>query len=204
MRHSGSSARGNTRLALQDAIYQKITSGQPVKPSQLTVDEVLKGKQDCRLIQVTATLLDRASRGSERYLILQEANQIFQADLKQTEGADAFAGLANGSRVSVTGVCKIDPSEWQAGEDWRAKAFQVELRSAADIVVLRSPPWWTLKKLLWIAGGLGFVAFTAFGWVMVLHRQVAERTRQLEKQIQERQRAERCREIEQETRPRRP
>ena len=98
----------------------------------------------------------------------------------------------------MTGVCKIDPSEWQAGEDWRAKAFQIELRSPADIVVLQSPPWWTLKRLLWIAGGLGFAAMAAFGWVVVLRRQVAERTRQLEKQIQERQRAERFREIEQE------
>jgi signal transduction histidine kinase len=85
-----------------------------------------------------------------------------------------------------------------AGEDWRAKSFQVELRSAADIVVLQSPPWWTLKKVLWIAGGLGFVALAAFGWVGVLRRQVTERTRQLETQIQERQRAERWREIEQE------
>ena len=67
-----------------------------------------------------------------------------------------------------------------------------------DILVLQSPPWWTLKKLLWIAGGLGFVALAAFGWAVVLRRQVAERTRQLEKHIQERQRAERWREIEQE------
>jgi len=40
------------------------------------------------------------------------------------------------------------------------------------------------------------VSLAAFGWVMVLQRQVAERSRQLETQIQERQRAERRREIE--------
>jgi signal transduction histidine kinase len=95
-------------------------------------------------------------------------------------------------------VCRIEPGQWQAGEGWRAKAFRVQLRTAKDIEVLRSPSWWTLKKVLWIAGVLGLVALAAFGWVMVLRRQVVERTRQLETQIQERQRAERQREIEQE------
>jgi signal transduction histidine kinase len=164
----------------------------------VTLNEALEGKHDCRLIQVTAKLLDRALHGSDRYLILQDGDFIFHAYLTQAEGSDAFAGLENGSRVSVTGVCRIEPGEWRAGEDWRAKSFRVELRAATDIVVLQSPPWWTLKRLLWIAGGLGFVALAAFGWAVVLRRQVAERTRQLERQIQERQRAERWREIEQE------
>jgi len=194
----GFASQGEYTPILQDAVFQKISSGPPIEPSRVTLNEALKGKHDCRLISVTARLLDRALHGSERYLILQDDDFIFHAYLKPAEGQDAFAGLENGSRVSVTGVCKIDPSEWQAGEDWRAKAFQIELRSPADIVVLQSPPWWTLKRLLWIAGGLGFAAMAAFGWVVVLRRQVAERTRQLEKQIQERQRAERFREIEQE------
>ena len=191
-------SQGNYTPILQDAIFRKISSGQPLPPSVVTLNEVLKGKHDCRLIQVTAKLLDRALHGSEKYLILQDGDFIFHANLEPAEGPDAFARLENGSRVSVTGVCKIDPGEWQAGEDWRAKSFRVELRSTADIVVLESPPWWTLKKLLWIAAGLGLVALAAFGWAMVLRRQVAERSRQLETQIQERQRAERGREIEQE------
>ncbi len=191
-------SQGEYTPNLQDAIFRKISSGQPLEPSHVTPDEALKGKHDCQLICVTAKLLDRASHGSERYLILQDGDFIFYAFLNPAVNQDAFVGLASGSRVSVTGVCKIDPGEWQAGEDWRAKSFRVELRSAADIVVLQSPPWWTLKRLLWIASGLGFVALAAFGWVAVLRRKVVERTRQLETQIQERQRAERWREIEQE------
>ena len=190
--------QGEYTPALQDAVSRKISAGEPILPARVTPDEALKGKHDCRLIQVAARLLDRAGHDSERYLILQDRDFIFYAYLRQTNGLDHFAGLANGSRVSVTGVCRIDPGEWQAGDDWRAKAFRVQLRSVADIVVLEAPPWWTLEKLLWIAGALGFVTLAAFSWVMVLHRQVAERTLQLELQIQERQRAERQRAIEQE------
>ena len=191
-------SQGEYTPKMQDTIYRKVASGAPVTPSAVTVSEALTGQYDCRLIQVTARLLDRALHGSERYLILQDSGALFNAYLRQPDGADAFAGLPNGSRVQVTGVCKIDPGEWQAGEEWRAKSFQVELRSASDVAVLQSPPWWTLQKMLWTAGGLGFAALASFGWVMVLRRKVAERTRQLEMQIHERQRAERWREIEQE------
>jgi signal transduction histidine kinase len=191
-------SQGNYTPILQDAIFRKISSGQPVRPSRVTVDEALKGNHDCRLIQFTALLLDRALHGSERYLILQNDDFIFHAYLKQAEGSDAFVSLENGSRVSVTGVCQIDPGEWKAGEAWRAKGFSIELRSADDVVLLESPPWWTLRKVFWMAGALGFAALAAFCWVAVLHRQVAERSQQLEIQIHERQRAERRREIEQE------
>lgn len=194
----GFASQGEYTPILQDASFRMLASGTPLAAANITINEALKGKYDSRLITLKAKLLDRALHGSERYLILQEGGLVFQADLKSAEGLDVFAGLANGSQVAVTGVCKIDPGEWQAGEEWRAKSFRVELRSAADVVVLQSPPWWTLKKLLWIAGGLGLIALAAFGWVMVLRRQVAERSRQLEMQIQERQRAERGREIEQE------
>ncbi len=187
---------GEYTPVLQDAIYRKVSSGPPPAAAQVTPDEALKGKHDCRLIQVSARLLDRAQYGAERYLILQDGDTVFQAHLKEPPGQDSLASFANGSRVAVTGVCRIVPGDWWAGEDWRAKSFRVQLRSPADVVVLQLPPWWTLKKVLWIAGALGFVALAAFSWVMVLRRQVVERTRQLETQIQKRQRAERQRLIE--------
>lgn len=191
-------SQGEYTPVLQDAVYRKISSGPAPAPARVTLDEALKGKHDSRLIEVSAKLLDRALQGSERYLILQEGDAIFHAYLKQTEGQDSFGGFENGSRVAITGVCKIDPGDWWAGEDWRAKSLRLQLRTVADVVLLEAPPWWTLRRVLWIAGALGLVALAAFGWVMVLRRQVVERTRQLETQIQERQRAERQRAIEQE------
>jgi signal transduction histidine kinase len=191
-------SQGEYSPLLQDAIFQKISSGQPATPAVLTPNEVLKGNHDDRLIQLTAQVLDHTQNGSEQYLILQSDGFVFHAYLKRSEGKDAFVSLANGSLVAVTGVCQIDPGEWQAGEAWRAKGFNIKLRSRSDVVLLKYPSWWTLRKVLWMTGVLGFAALAAFGWVAVLHRQVAERTRQLEIQIQERQRADRRREIEQE------
>ena len=190
--------QGDYTPLLQDAVYRKISAGTPLPPIRLTMDQALKGDHDCQLIQVSARLIDRTQHGKEKFLILQEGNFIFQASLRQAAGQDDFALLANGSRVAVTGVCRVEPGEWLAGENWRAKSFSILLRSPDDVLVLASPPWWTLKKTLWVAGTLAFATLAAFGWVAVLRRQVAERTRELEIQSQKRLVAERRREIEQE------
>jgi signal transduction histidine kinase len=190
--------QGEYTPALQDAIYRKLRSGPPLKPATLSINEALKGMHDCQLIRVSARLLDRGLHGAERRLILQDDDFTFNVHLQSTDGQDVFGQLQNGSRLSVVGVCRIDPGEWEAGEDWRARALRIELRSPSDIVLLAAPPWWTLRKVLWMAGALGLVSLAAIGWVAVLHRQVAERTRELEAEIQERQRAERRREVEQE------
>jgi signal transduction histidine kinase len=191
-------SQGDYTPVLQDGVYRKISSSEPPPPAEIAPDEALTGNHDCQLIQVSARLVDRAAHGSEQYLVLQESNLIFQATLKHPNGRDDFAFLENGSRISVTGVCRIEPGEWKAGDNWRAKSFSVQLRSPADVRLLQAPPWWTLKRVLWIAGALGFVTLAAFVWVAVLRRRVAERTRELEVQIQKRQLAERTREIEQE------
>ena len=191
-------SQGEYTPFLEDAVYRKTASGPPLEPESVEPAEALKGKHDCRLIQVAGRVLDQARKGAQRYLVLQEGDFIFHAYLPDGDGAKSLGSLANGSLVSVTGVCRIDPGEWQAGEDWRARGFRVELRSAADVTVLKTPPWWTLKRVLWMAGALGLISLAALGWVAVLRRQVAERTRELSIQIQQRQEAERQRQFEQE------
>ena len=183
---------------LEDAIYRRISAGSDVSPVELTTDEALKGEHDCELIRVSARLIDRTQHGGEEFMVLQDSNCIFQASFKEREGSNDFVLPANGSRVAVTGVCRIDPGHWEAGANWRARSFSVQLRSPADVLVMESPSWWTLKKMLWIAGILTCAVLAALSWVAILRRQVVERTRELEVQIQQRQLAERRREIEQE------
>lgn len=191
-------AQGEYTPVLQDAVYRKVASASPPEPAKLTVDEALKGKHDCRLIRVSGRLLNSTLNGSERTLILQEDNSIFHAYLRLSDGRDALAQLQTGSHIAITGICRIEPGEWLAGENWRAKSFRLQMRSAADVQLIEAPSWWTLSRVLWMAGVAGVVALGAFGWVGVLRQQVTDRTRELETEIQVRQRAERRREIEEE------
>ncbi len=195
----GFPAKGEYTPVLQDATYRKVGSGEAPAPQELSLDEALAGAHDCRLVRMTGKLLEHTQRGREQFIVLEKNGFIFYAYLAQEEGRTGFSRAEAGSEVAVEGICLIERgSSWRAGESWRAKSFRILLRSPRDVVILRSPPWLNVRRMLWMAGALGFIALAASAWVAVLHRQVAERTRQLEAQIQERQRAERRREIEQE------
>jgi signal transduction histidine kinase len=191
-------SQGDYTPFLQDAVFQKIAASTQSSPVNVNADGALTGNFDCELVRTSARLIDRTRTGAEEFLLLQDGNVIFQASLKTTNTFDSFASVANGSLIALTGICRIDPGEWTAGPGWRAKAFNILLRSPSDVVVVTPPPWWTLRRLLWSVGVLVLVALAAFGWVAILQRKVSERTRELSEQIQHREIAERRREIEQE------
>src|SRR6185312_3341355 len=113
----------------------------------------------------------------EQLVVLQAGGIIFNAYIEGKEGGTGFAYLEKGSKVAVTGVCLIEPGkDWHAGEDWRAKSFHVLLRSAGDVFVLQSPPWWTLERLLWMVGVLVLVVMLALAWVVILGNRVRAQT----------------------------
>lgn len=180
----GFPAQGDYTPMLQDAFFRKVGSGPPPPPDLVTADEALTGKHDCRLVQITATVLDRTHNTLEQFLVLQSGGFIFNAYLQPTGPGTDFAYLENGSKVAVTGVCRIEVgTEWHVGPDWRAKSLRILLRSPGDILVLRKPPWWNLEKMLWATGALGLVVLTALAWVGVLRRRVHEQTAIIRRQL---------------------
>lgn len=180
----GFPTKGDYTPMLQNAIYRKIASGTLPIPDQISADEALNGAYDCRLVQLKATLLDRAQNGKETFLVLQAGGIVFQAYVKWQGHSVDYDNLRNGSKVSVTGVCLINPGEnWYAAEAWRAESFRILLRSPKDIIVLESPSWWTLKKLLWAVGFLVAFVLIAFSWVVVLDRRVQRQTRVINEKL---------------------
>jgi PAS domain S-box-containing protein len=173
----GFPAKGEYTPVLQDVVYRKIGSGTPVKPATIGLDEALAGTFDCRLVRVTAKLLEHTQRGREQFMVLQKDNFIFQAFLAQEAGGPGFTSAQTGSEVEVTGICLIERgSSWRAGEGWRAKSFRILLRSPGDVAIVRSPPWWNVQRVLWMAAALGFIALAASAWVAVLRRRVQQQT----------------------------
>ena len=173
----GFPAKGEYTPVLQDAVYRKVGSGAPVKPATIGLDEALAGTYDCRLVRITAKLLEHTKRGREQFMVLQKDDFIFQAFLAQEAGSTGFNPAQIGSEIAVTGICLIERgSSWRAGEGWRAKSFRILLRSPADVAILRSPPWWNMRRVLWMAAALGMIALAASAWVAVLRRRVQQQT----------------------------
>jgi len=179
----GFPAKGEYTPVLQDAIYRKVGEGVPPVPVTLDVDEVLAGTNDCGLIQISANLLERTERGRERFLVLEKDGFIFNAFLGQDIGSGmGFAPMRNGSEVSVAGICLIERgANWRAGQTWRANSFRLLLRSPADVVVQKTPPWWVQWGVERIIGILVVIILAALFWISILHRRIeANRQKKVE------------------------
>jgi signal transduction histidine kinase len=181
----GFPTQGEYTPMLQDSIFRKVGSGPAPVPEELTGDEALKATHDCRLVRIKATVVERARKSQEEFLVLDSGGVLFQAYLERKPRGTDLAYVQNGSYVAATGVCLIEKgSEWFAGEAWRAKAFHVLLRSAGDLAVLKQPPWWTLKRLSVAFGVLTGVVLLAFAWVVVLRRRVGKQTQIIAQRLQ--------------------
>ena len=182
----GFPSKGEYGPVLQNATYRWLAHGPVLPPDVITPVEALAGTHDCRLVQIHATLLDRALHSKDPFLVLQAGDAVFHAYLKGDALDIDLARLENGSKVAVTGVCVIDDlgGEWHSGTDWRAASFRLLLRFPGDVVVLAQPPWWNFKKMMWAMGILGLVVCSALAWVGILRRRVQKQTAIIRQRLQ--------------------
>ncbi|NOS69776.1 MAG: PAS domain S-box protein [Verrucomicrobia bacterium] len=177
--------KGEYTPILQDAVWHKVGSGPSLVPVFIQPDEALGGLQDSRLVAIEGRLLDHAHNNNESVLLLEDADRIFSAHLESSESRPALMKLQTGSRLRLTGVCRIEVGDqWQAGPTWRAKSFRILLRSADDVAVIKLPPWWTLTRLLWAVGILVAAVLAALIWGTQLRRKVSKQTTIIRRQLE--------------------
>jgi diguanylate cyclase (GGDEF)-like protein len=118
--------------------------------------------------------------------LIQSDGHLFSATLRHrsSNAADPLDHAARpsiGSRVRITGVCFVD-----AGSHWRDRLwFDLRMRSLNDVVVLRPPSWWTVKRMAYILTALSAVILVAVAWVGMLDRRLRKQSAILARQSQE-------------------
>jgi PAS domain S-box-containing protein len=181
----GFPAKGEYTPVLQDSAYRKVGAGSAPGPVSINLDEALSGAYDCRLVRMEAKLLEHTQRGREQFITLERDGFIFNAFLGTEDLGSGLVEAVPGSELAITGICLIERgSSWRAGETWRAKSFRILLRSPGDLRVLRSPPWWNARRVLWIAGVFAGLTIAASAWVAVLRRRVAQQTEIIRQRLQ--------------------
>ncbi len=179
---------------LREAVVRRLQPAELPKPRKLDANKLVRDEYDSKLVQFDGVLQGVSKKASEIVLEMQSGWHRFTAVVNDPSGFDE--SLSPGSRLELTGVYA-----GQGGNrvlDRSIDSFQLLLNSGFDIRILSRPPWWTLKHLLTLVGLLLGVLLAALIWIKQLHRQVAERTLQLEAQIGERQRVEQQHAVEQE------
>lgn len=141
--------------------------------------EKLVGLHDGQLVSVTATLADAFKTEGGTVLVLQDGKRTLQTHLPETVVAPQA-----GSRVRITAICRVETTQPGSGFSSKAGVVSLRARSAEDIVVLESPPWWTVRRLGAILAALGAVTLLAGLWIVVLRVQVRRQTTALRHRIE--------------------
>ena len=90
---------------------------------------------------------------------------------------EAASKIEIGSEIEITGRCLIETGEWSPCNIFpRASSFAIVIRSADDIRIIRTPPWWTPGRFLCSIAILLVVLTAIVLWNLSLHIIVRRRT----------------------------
>jgi signal transduction histidine kinase len=182
---TGFPAVGQYVPVLEDAVVQRLGHGAPPQPINATINQVMSDDYDGGLVRLRGRLMNRAQRGDEQVLVLEAENVILSARLDTANWTPRFNDLQIGSELELTGVCLPQPMEnWNPSISTHPESFQLLLRSADDVEVMRNPPWWTLSRLLWMLGIMTVILLAGFAWVFVLNRRVRHQTAIIQQKLQ--------------------
>ncbi|MCU0788130.1 MAG: PA14 domain-containing protein, partial [Verrucomicrobia bacterium] len=145
---------------------------------------------DAIRVQTEARLIGIHHAGPDWVLELQTGLRACRALVKTS--MDLAAAFPLGSRLRVSGVYAALESERRDDRP----GFELLLNSDADIQLLQRPPWWNLRRLLFIVATLVLTLTAAAIWISQLRRKVEQRTALLEREHARREHAERQRAVE--------
>lgn len=164
--------RDNERV-IQARQVTRLGGGTPPAPRRATLDEAISGRYEGELITVTERVegVDASKSRDTLYLGKGPTGQAYYFRL-HNEPQSIFAHLADGTVVAVTGISMPSPRSSTAGH-------RIRLRSAADVVVVRLPPWFRTRTLKVAAGVAVLVAGLIAGWIVALRGAIRRRTSEI-------------------------
>ncbi len=124
---------------------------------------------------------DHTVSGNRITLLCRFGGGLIEAKLPY--GVDVPDGVKAGAMVRMSGLCHVFKDDWRP---WRRdrKGFWLQLRSPADIAVLKKAPWWTTARLLWVCGIALGSSMLFLAWVVLLRKTVEKQTSIIGAQIE--------------------
>ncbi|MGO9270754.1 MAG: PAS domain S-box protein, partial [Terriglobia bacterium] len=171
--------RGEYTPVMRDAVFRRIGVRSPPQPAKMSVKQALQGDHDADLVRLSARLLNRTNREGQEVLELQEEDTTFRAEMEKQNGSPPLDSLRPGSLLELTGIRRIEVDENRV-----PRAFSLLLRSPGDVVVLKRPPWWSVRKVLAALAMLMAAVVAVLGWVAVLRRRVRSQTELIRQRLE--------------------
>jgi signal transduction histidine kinase/CheY-like chemotaxis protein len=177
--------REGARTVLRDSLYRKIGSGTPPAPVRLSDPSRFAAGLDAQLASATGTLVDTLREPARTRMTLQSGSTFFEAVLDHPGGVPGLREFTPGTVLEVTGIYQADFDDAR-----QLRGFRLQLRSPADVALVRAPHLWTVARALTVAGILGLLTLASVVWVTALRRRVRLQTGQLREQMEQQARLE--------------
>ncbi len=157
---------------VEDASYRKVGTGPLPVPIVDTAPHLIEGWHDGDLVTTSAELVDIVKNRRGWRLTLREGNVYYEAELDHPDGRKEPADLHIGSQVRVTGICSVLSTD----DAHTPHSFSLLMRSLNDVVVLKSPSWWTLTNTVRLMLLISVLLLGAMAWGVTLRRRVEKQT----------------------------
>jgi signal transduction histidine kinase/ActR/RegA family two-component response regulator len=172
---------------LTHAIYQATGYQKPVGAVAVTADEALRGNHDAQLIELRGQLIGHDYSASDPNIVLSSGNSVFSAVLPAESGA-RLPPWKEGTTFEIAGVCSVKASSLALapGAGFSVpESFHILLRSPEDVVVIKTPSWWTPAHAVAMLGVAAVFALVVLAWVFVLRKRVQDQTHTIRQQLEE-------------------
>ena len=114
---------------------------------------------------------------------------MFSAVLPAQSPEQRLPAWKKGTTFKIVGICSVKDGTDRAGTAGDgfsiAASFRILLRSPQDVVVIKSPSWWTPSHAIAMLGAGTMFILMVLTWVFVLRKRVNEQTDTIRQQLQE-------------------
>jgi signal transduction histidine kinase/CheY-like chemotaxis protein len=175
--------------SLSRATYRATGVQQPVSAVAVTADQALRGNHDAGLVELKGQLIGQDDSASDPNIVLSSGNYVFSAVLPAQSGAQRLVPWAKGTTFKIVGICSVKGGADKAGTPGEGfsvpETFRILLRSPQDVVVIKSPSWWTPAHAIAMLGVVAVLTLVVLAWVSVLRKRVQEQIHTIQQQLKE-------------------
>jgi signal transduction histidine kinase len=170
----------NKHVVLREAVARRLGHVAPPLPLEMDVAALMRAGSDSDLVRIHGVLLRNGLEAAQGSLFIESSERVVEVVLSRTFDAGQRAALAHelavGTVLELTGVVELQGPMMITGTV-NLTDIRLTVRSSADIVILKVPPWWTTRRLLALVSGLAAVLVLSGAWVFSLRRRVTAQTK---------------------------
>jgi signal transduction histidine kinase/ActR/RegA family two-component response regulator len=172
---------------LTRAVYETGGEQRALAAVAVTAEEAMSGDHDAELVVLEGQLIGQDESASDPTIVLSSGKHVFSVVLPAQSEAKGWFAWKKGTVFKITGICSVKDGTSKTGgqRSFSVRSFQVLLRSAQDVVVIKSPSWWTPAHAVSVLGIVAVLALLVLAWVFVLRKRVHEQTLTIRQQLQE-------------------